>query len=109
LSLRPSAFDRLVRGVDHLPRRRGAGVIGSTVNSPFATGVASDAGGDQPGRRGIGLRIALWWSVVAMGHRVRHLVRAAAWEKSPEKSIVRRPRPSDAEEAKANRRRRPGA
>jgi uncharacterized ion transporter superfamily protein YfcC len=43
----------------------GSGVIGSTVN-PFATGVASDAAGISIGD-GIGLRIALWITVVALG------------------------------------------
>src|SRR3954466_15716519 len=43
----------------------GAGVIGSTVN-PFATGVASDAAGVSIGD-GIGLRIALWVTVVSLG------------------------------------------
>src|SRR4051794_19950274 len=43
----------------------GSGVIGSTVN-PFATGVASDAAGISIGD-GIGLRIALWIVVVAIG------------------------------------------
>jgi uncharacterized ion transporter superfamily protein YfcC len=43
----------------------GSGVIGSTVN-PFATGVASDAAGVSIGV-GMGLRIALWVVVVAMG------------------------------------------
>ena len=43
----------------------GSGVIGSTVN-PFATGVASDAAGISIGD-GIGLRIALWIVVVALG------------------------------------------
>jgi uncharacterized ion transporter superfamily protein YfcC len=43
----------------------GSGVIGSTVN-PFATGVASDAAGASIGE-GIGLRIALWVTVVALG------------------------------------------
>jgi len=43
----------------------GSGVIGSTVN-PFATGVASDAAGITIGD-GIGLRIALWLVVVAIG------------------------------------------
>jgi uncharacterized ion transporter superfamily protein YfcC len=43
----------------------GSGVIGSTVN-PFATGVASDAAGISIGE-GIGLRIALWITVVALG------------------------------------------
>ncbi len=42
----------------------GAGVIGSTVN-PFATGVASDAAGISIGD-GIGLRIALWITIVAL-------------------------------------------
>src|SRR4051812_34674235 len=42
----------------------GAGVIGSTVN-PFATGVASDAAGTSIGD-GIGLRIALWITVVSL-------------------------------------------
>src|SRR4029079_3647518 len=43
----------------------GAGVIGSTVN-PFSTGVASDAAGISIGQ-GMGLRIALWLVVVALG------------------------------------------
>ena len=43
----------------------GSGVIGSTVN-PFATGVASDAAGTSIGD-GIGLRIALWVTVVSLG------------------------------------------
>jgi uncharacterized ion transporter superfamily protein YfcC len=43
----------------------GAGVIGSTVN-PFSTGVASDAAGVSIGE-GMGLRIALWIVVVALG------------------------------------------
>src|SRR5690349_3904022 len=43
----------------------GSGVIGSTVN-PFATGVASDAAGVSIGD-GIGLRIALWITVVSLG------------------------------------------
>jgi uncharacterized ion transporter superfamily protein YfcC len=43
----------------------GSGVIGSTVN-PFATGVASDAAGISIGD-GIGLRVALWVTVVALG------------------------------------------
>jgi uncharacterized ion transporter superfamily protein YfcC len=43
----------------------GSGVIGSTVN-PFATGVASDAAGVSIGE-GMGLRIGLWVTVVAIG------------------------------------------
>src|SRR5256886_8266145 len=43
----------------------GSGVIGSTVN-PFATGVASDAAGISIGD-GIGLRVALWVAMVALG------------------------------------------
>src|SRR4051794_21160235 len=43
----------------------GSGVIGSTVN-PFATGVASDAAGISIGD-GIGLRVALWVTMVALG------------------------------------------
>ena len=43
----------------------GSGVIGSTVN-PFSTGVASDAAGVSIGQ-GMGLRIALWVTTVALG------------------------------------------
>ena len=42
----------------------GSGVIASTVN-PFSTGVASDAAGISIGD-GIGLRIALWFVLVAL-------------------------------------------
>ena len=42
----------------------GSGVIASTVN-PFATGVASDAAGITIGD-GIGLRIAMWFVILAM-------------------------------------------
>ena len=63
----------------------GSGVIGSTVN-PFATGVASDAAGVSIGD-GIGLRIALWIVVVAIGiGYVLWYSRRVA--KQPEKSVT---------------------
>jgi uncharacterized ion transporter superfamily protein YfcC len=63
----------------------GSGVIGSTVN-PFATGVASDAAGVSLGD-GIGLRIAIWVVVVAMG--IGYVVWYSRRVKAhPEKSVV---------------------
>jgi uncharacterized ion transporter superfamily protein YfcC len=63
----------------------GSGVIGSTVN-PFATGVASDAAGISIGD-GIGLRIALWITVVALaiGYVILYAQRV---RKNPAKSVV---------------------
>src|SRR3954454_14175616 len=63
----------------------GSGVIGSTVN-PFSTGVASDAAGVSIGD-GIGLRIALWVTLVALA------IAYVIWYsrrivKQPEKSVV---------------------
>jgi uncharacterized ion transporter superfamily protein YfcC len=63
----------------------GSGVIGSTVN-PFATGVASDAAGVSIGD-GIGLRIALWVTVVSIGIGYV-LFYARRITKSPEASVV---------------------
>jgi uncharacterized ion transporter superfamily protein YfcC len=63
----------------------GSGVIGSTVN-PFATGVASDAAGISIGD-GIGLRIALWITVVALG--IGYVIwYAQRISKNPAKSVV---------------------
>jgi uncharacterized ion transporter superfamily protein YfcC len=63
----------------------GAGVIGSTVN-PFSTGVASDAAGISIGE-GMGLRIALWLVVVALG--IGYVIRyARRVNRDPAKSIV---------------------
>jgi uncharacterized ion transporter superfamily protein YfcC len=75
----------------------GAGVIGSTVN-PFATGVASDAAGISIAD-GLGLRIALWVVVVAMG------IAYVSWyarriSRDAKKSIVG-VSPSDATDAQA--------
>ena len=53
----------------------GSGVIASTVN-PFSTGVASDAAGISIGD-GIGLRIAMWFVLVALAIALRHPVREA--------------------------------
>jgi uncharacterized ion transporter superfamily protein YfcC len=63
----------------------GSGVIGSTVN-PFATGVASDAAGTSIGD-GIGLRIALWITVVslAIGYVIWYARRIHS---DPGKSVV---------------------
>jgi uncharacterized ion transporter superfamily protein YfcC len=63
----------------------GSGVIGSTVN-PFATGVASDAAGTSIGD-GIGLRIALWITVVALaiGYVIWYARRV---HNDPSKSVV---------------------
>ena len=63
----------------------GSGVIGSTVN-PFATGVASDAAGISIGD-GIGLRIALWVTLVslAIGYVILYARRIRS---DPEKSVV---------------------
>ena len=63
----------------------GSGVIGSTVN-PFSTGVASDAAGVSIGD-GIGLRIALWVVVVAMGIGYV-LLYARRISRAPAKSVV---------------------
>jgi uncharacterized ion transporter superfamily protein YfcC len=63
----------------------GSGVIGSTVN-PFATGVASDAAAISIGD-GIGLRIALWITVVALG--IGYVIRyARRVHHDPTKSVV---------------------
>jgi uncharacterized ion transporter superfamily protein YfcC len=63
----------------------GSGVIGSTVN-PFATGVASDAAGVSIGA-GIGLRIALWIVVVALG--IGYVIwYARRVGRNPDKSVV---------------------
>jgi uncharacterized ion transporter superfamily protein YfcC len=63
----------------------GSGVIGSTVN-PFATGVASDAAGTSIGD-GIGLRIALWITVVSLG--IGYVIwYARRIHKDPGKSVV---------------------
>ena len=63
----------------------GAGVIGSTVN-PFSTGVASDAAGVSIGQ-GMGLRIALWLVVVALG--IGYVIwYARRVNRDPAKSIV---------------------
>ena len=63
----------------------GSGVIASTVN-PFATGVASDAAGISIGD-GIGLRIALWFVLVAfaIGYVIFYARRISA---NPGKSVV---------------------
>ena len=63
----------------------GSGVIGSTVN-PFATGVASDAAGISIGD-GIGLRIALWITIVSLGIGYVILY-ARRIHNDPSKSIV---------------------
>jgi uncharacterized ion transporter superfamily protein YfcC len=75
----------------------GSGVIGSTVN-PFATGVGSDAAGVSIGD-GIGLRIALWITVVSLGIGYV-LFYARRITKNPEKSVVGIS-PTDAVEAEA--------
>jgi uncharacterized ion transporter superfamily protein YfcC len=63
----------------------GSGVIGSTVN-PFSTGVASDAAGVSIGD-GIGLRIALWVTVVGLG--IGYVIwYARRVNRDPAKSIV---------------------
>jgi uncharacterized ion transporter superfamily protein YfcC len=63
----------------------GSGVIGSTVN-PFATGVASDAAAISIGD-GVGLRIALWITVVALG--IGYVIRyARRVHHDPTKSVV---------------------
>ena len=60
-------------------------MIGSTVN-PFATGVASDAAGISIGD-GIGLRIALWITVVSLG--IGYVIwYARRIHSDPSKSIV---------------------
>ena len=63
----------------------GTGVIASTVN-PFATGVASDAAGITIGD-GIGLRIAMWFVLVALaiGYVILYARRI---REHPEKSVV---------------------
>jgi uncharacterized ion transporter superfamily protein YfcC len=68
----------------------GSGVIGSTVN-PFATGVASDAAGVSIGD-GIGLRIALWVTVVAIGigYVLFYARRITASPRSPSSASRRR-------------------
>ena len=60
-------------------------MIASTVN-PFATGVASDAAGISIGD-GIGLRIALWFVLVAfaIGYVIFYARRISA---NPAKSVV---------------------
>ncbi|MFL5942501.1 MAG: YfcC family protein [Gaiellaceae bacterium] len=73
----------------------GSGVIGSTVN-PFSTGVASDAAGVGIGQ-GMGLRIALWVTTVALG--IAYVIwYARRVNRDPEKSIVG-VSPDDAAEA----------
>jgi uncharacterized ion transporter superfamily protein YfcC len=63
----------------------GSGVVGSTVN-PFSTGVASDAAGVSIGD-GIGLRIGLWVTVVAMA--IAYVIwYARRISKDPAKSVV---------------------
>ena len=63
----------------------GSGVIGSTVN-PFSTGVASDAAGVSIGE-GMGLRIALWIVVVALG--IGYVIwYARRVNRDPAKSII---------------------
>jgi uncharacterized ion transporter superfamily protein YfcC len=63
----------------------GSGVIGSTVN-PFSTGVASDSAGVSIGD-GIGLRIALWVTVVGLG--IGYVIwYARRVNRDPAKSIV---------------------
>ena len=60
-------------------------MIGSTVN-PFATGVASDAAGVSIGQ-GMGLRIALWVTVVAIG--ISYVLwYARRVSRDPQRSIV---------------------
>jgi uncharacterized ion transporter superfamily protein YfcC len=77
-------YDRMV-GAAIVFLGAGAGVIGSTVN-PFSTGVASDAAGVSIGD-GIGLRIALWVTLVAAGvaYVTWYARRVAA---HPDKSVV---------------------
>jgi uncharacterized ion transporter superfamily protein YfcC len=73
----------------------GSGVIGSTVN-PFSTGVASDAAGVSIGD-GIGLRIALWVTLVALA--IAYVIwYARRIAKDPQKSVVG-VSPSDASDA----------
>jgi uncharacterized ion transporter superfamily protein YfcC len=63
----------------------GSGVIGSTVN-PFSTGVASDAAGVSIGV-GMGLRIALWVVIVALG--IGYVIwYARRVNRDPAKSII---------------------
>jgi uncharacterized ion transporter superfamily protein YfcC len=63
----------------------GSGVIGSTVN-PFSTGVASDSAGVSIGQ-GMGLRIALWVTTVALG--IGYVIwYARRVNRDPAKSIV---------------------
>jgi uncharacterized ion transporter superfamily protein YfcC len=63
----------------------GSGVIGSTVN-PFSTGVASDSAGVSIGD-GMGLRIALWVTVVGLG--IGYVIwYARRVNRDPAKSIV---------------------
>ena len=71
----------------------GSGVIASTVN-PFSTGVASDAAGITIGD-GIGLRIAMWFVLVALAIGLRDLVRAARSRatRRSRSSASRRPTP----------------
>jgi uncharacterized ion transporter superfamily protein YfcC len=77
-------YDRMV-GAAIIFLGAGAGVIGSTVN-PFSTGVASDAAGTSIGA-GIGLRIALWVVVVALG--IGYVLwYARRVSRNPEKSVV---------------------
>jgi uncharacterized ion transporter superfamily protein YfcC len=77
-------YDRMV-GAAIIFLGAGSGVIGSTVN-PFSTGVASDAAGTSIGD-GIGLRIALWVTLVAcaIAYVIWYARRVAA---NPEKSVV---------------------
>jgi uncharacterized ion transporter superfamily protein YfcC len=77
-------YDRMV-GAAIIFLGAGAGVIGSTVN-PFSTGVASDAAGTSIGA-GIGLRIALWVVMVALG--IGYVLwYARRVSRNPEKSVV---------------------
>jgi len=89
-------YDRMV-GAAIVFLGAGAGVIGSTVN-PFATGVASDAAGITIGE-GIGLRIALWLTVVSLG--IAYVLWYARRVRTqPEKSVVGIS-PADAEQSKS--------
>jgi uncharacterized ion transporter superfamily protein YfcC len=75
----------------------GAGVIASTVN-PFATGVASDSAGITIGD-GIGLRIAMWFVLVALA--IGYVIRYARRVKLDSTASVVGVSPSDAADAES--------